>query len=759
MMTGPLRRKDSWLRILAIAFIVSVTEAGEPTSEVRRGPALHRHKRAWNWQALYTGEENIVTTPVQIGKLRNNKSNEYTQFIIQGEGANSIFVVNQQGDVFVTQKLDRETKSVYRLRAKLIDSITKHEIEAASDFEIHVQDINDNAPEFQGPFNGSIEEMSKEGTPVLTVKATDKDDPTIANGKVEYKLLTDTDIFAIDQLGVIRSRVTSLDREFKSQYKVAVQAKDMYGQTNGFSVTSTITITVTDINDNLAYFPKQRYTFDVREDEQPVISIGIIEVEDKDEEQNKDPTFSIPEKFSEIFQVIPNQRKDGNLRLKKALDYEQQESYTFSVFLTEQKVKLPPGASRENRAEVVITVIDVDEPPVFTRPVYNISVQEERFPFRFPEIISAKDPDKINHRIRYYIEDNACPIAVDADSGQMSLKWKLDRESLAFHVCQVVAEEKTPNGKRSSVTVNLVVMDINDNEPKLMGGDVFVCDSDNRGTVIGTITATDKDELNGVFHFRLAKPSSNFSLSDNNNGTATLTVKNGKFSTEDSADHILEIEITDGGTPLMKSIDLLAIKVCQCNSRRSPEYCRPARATTGVSVHALIAILLCIVTILVIVILIVLRRRYRKDSLVALGKASGEIHEQLVTYDEEGGGEMDTNGYDVSILTSARHDGTMLPEPSLYSIVKKPPACKGDMAMMIEVKKDEADHDRDGIPYDTLHIYGYEGPGSLAGSLSSLESSSTDGSLDYDFLCDWGPRFRTLAELYGVDGSDSDCPY
>lgn len=122
--------------------------------------------------------------------------------------------------------------------------------------------------------------------------------------------------------------------------------------------------------------------------------------------------------------------------------------------------------------------------------------------------------------------------------------------------------------------------------------------------------------------------------------------------------------------------------------------------------------------------------------------------------------------YDVSILTSACHDGSLLrhpdhhPHPSLYAMVQKPPhhapptACKGDMAAMIEVKKDEADHDRDGFPYDTLHIYGYEGPESLAGSLSSLESSSTGSNLDYDFLSDWGPRFRTLAELYGVDGSD-----
>lgn len=46
-----------------------------------------------------------------------------------------------------------------------------------------------------------------------------------------------------------------------------------------------------------------------------------------------------------------------------------------------------------------------------------------------------------------------------------------------------------------------------------------------------------------------------------------------------------------------------------------------------------------------IVILFVLRKRYQKDSLAHM-KNSGEIHEQLVTYDEEGGGEMDTNGYD-----------------------------------------------------------------------------------------------------------------
>lgn len=45
-------------------------------------------------------------------------------------------------------------------------------------------------------------------------------------------------------------------------------------------------------------------------------------------------------------------------------------------------------------------------------------------------------------------------------------------------------------------------------------------------------------------------------------------------------------------------------------------------------------------------------------------------------------------------------------------------------------------------------IYGYEGEGSEAGSLSSICSSATDSEQNYDYLKEWGPRFRCLAEMY-----------
>lgn len=64
-------------------------------------------------------------------------------------------------------------------------------------------------------------------------------------------------------------------------------------------------------------------------------------------------------------------------------------------------------------------------------------------------------------------------------------------------------------------------------------------------------------------------------------------------------------------------------------------------------------------------------------------------------------------------------------------------------------------------PYDSLATYAYEGNGSVAESLSSLESVTTDGDQDYDYLSDWGPRFKKLADMYGrfLDYASSACEH
>ncbi|XP_058238152.1 cadherin-5 [Hemibagrus wyckioides] len=744
-------------------FLHLVFTTAEDVKDISASSVLQRQKREWQWNMLIVYEEKPPQDPPEvIGKLKNTFFNESkgrnVEFRLLGEGAGDIFTVNEFGDVLVMKKLDREKISSYKLTAQIINTISGQELEEQSEFTIKVQDINDHTPEFSEPYAGSVDERARPGTVVMTVRATDKDDPSSPNGMVTYTLLNATNVFNINRrTGEITAKNNNLDRESQSEYKVLVQVSDTPGSTGGLSASTVMTITINDLNDNEATFSKQRYSFVVDEDKPAGFIIGKLDIQDRDEKQNKRPMFTIEHSYHHVFDVEHNDNYDGVLILKKELDYETKASYTFTVNIKEYVVQPPDNSNAWTSATIHINVKDVEEPPVFSQKVYNFTVKEEQKNIIVGSV-SARDMDKTNHKIRYSIKDPNSPVNINSETGQLTLKKALDREVQKEYMFLVMAEEESNKKLKSYVTVRINVLDINDNDPELPKDlELHICENDESGTVIGLISAFDLDENPGRFHFSLIGKSSNFSLHDNQNNTASIILTHGGFRAESSERKFLEVEITDGGTPPRKKVAQVPLQECECGSERQYKRCKaPTMSSLGMS--AIIAILLCIVTILVIVILFVLRKRYQKEAIVALGKPSGEIHEQLVAYDEEGGGEMDTNVYDVSILTSARSDGRLCPDPppAMYAVVKKPSACKGDMAVMIEVKKDEADHDRDGIPYDTLHIYGYEGSESLAGSLSSLESASSFGSdLDYDFLSDWGPRFRTLAQIYGSDVNTS----
>ena len=70
-----------------------------------------------------------------------------------------------------------------------------------------------------------------------------------------------------------------------------------------------------------------------------------------------------------------------------------------------------------------------------------------------------------------------------------------------------------------------------------------------------------------------------------------------------------------------------------------------------------------------------------------------------------------------------------------------------DVGDFINDRLQDADNDPNAPPLDTPHIFQAEGGGSEAGSLSSLNTSSS-GSQDYDYLNEWGPKFAKLADMY-----------
>lgn len=55
---------------------------------------------------------------------------------------------------------------------------------------------------------------------------------------------------------VIKVALAGMDREMREDYLVVIQAKDMGGHMGGLSGTTTVTVTLTDINDNPPKFSK-----------------------------------------------------------------------------------------------------------------------------------------------------------------------------------------------------------------------------------------------------------------------------------------------------------------------------------------------------------------------------------------------------------------------------------------------------------------------------------------------------------------------
>ncbi|XP_044788314.1 cadherin-18 isoform X2 [Bubalus bubalis] len=650
----------------------------------------HRPKRGWVWNQFFVLEEHMGPDPQYVGKLHSNsdKGDGSVKYILTGEGAGTIFIIDDTtGDIHSTKSLDREQKTHYVLHAQAIDRRTNKPLEPESEFIIKVQDINDNAPKFtDGPYIVTVPEMSDMGTSVLQVTATDADDPTYGNSaRVVYSILQGQPYFSVDpKTGVIRTALHNMDREAREHYSVVIQAKDMAGQVGGLSGSTTVNITLTDVNDNPPRFPQKHYQLYVPESAQVGSAVGKIKANDADTGSNADMTYSIINGDGVgIFSISTDKEtREGILSLKKPLNYEKKKSYTLNIegANTHLDFRFSHLGPFKDATMLKIIVGDVDEPPLFSMPSYVMEVYENAKIGTVVGTVLAQDPDSANSLVRYFIDYNAEDdrfFNIDANTGTIKTTKVLDREETPWYNITVAASENDNPSLLSHVTVGIRVLDVNDNPPELAREyDIVVCENSKPGQVIHTISATDKDDFaNGPrFNFFLDEPLSinpNFTLKDNE----------------------------------------------------------------------------------AIVVLFITLRRSKKEPLII---SEEDVRENVVTYDDEGGGEEDTEAFDITALRNPSAAEELKYRRDIRPEVKLTPRHQTlstlesiDVQEFIKQRLAEADLDPSVPPYDSLQTYAYEGQRSEAGSISSLDSATTQSDQDYQYLGDWGPEFKTLAELYG----------
>ncbi|KAK6302195.1 hypothetical protein J4Q44_G00265500 [Coregonus suidteri] len=741
------------------------------------GGAHHRQRRSWVWNQFFVLEEYMGDEPLYVGKLHSDvdKGEGRVKYVLNGEGATSIFTIDENtGDIHATKRLDREEQAYYTLRAQARHRDTNLPVEPESEFVIKVQDINDNEPKFlDGPYSARVPEMSPVGTSVVTVVATDADDPTYGNSaRVVYSILEGQPYFSVEpRTGVVRTALPNMDREAREQYLLVIQAKDMVGQMGGLSGTTSVTVTLTDVNDNPPHFSRKSYQFSVPESLPVATMVAKIKALDSDVGPNAEMEYRIVDGDGlGLFRITPDpDTQEGLITLQKGLDFETQSSYTLRVQASNRNVDLRflSLGPFSDTATVRLNVQNVDEPPVFSSPFSKMVISEAAKVGTTIGTISARDPDSTNSPIRYSIDRNTDLerfFNIDAATGVISTAKPLDREVNAVHNITIFATESFDPLQVGKGIVLITVTDINDNAPAFaIEYETYLCESARAGQVIETISAVDRDEPQSGhrFFFSLTAEAAgnlNFTLRDNKDNTASVLTKRGSFQRRHQTVYRLPVLIMDSGSPALSSTNTLSIRVCDCDPDGAPQSCGSEKSmlSAGLSTGALVAILACILTLLVLVLLIITMQRRRKKEPLILDEER-DVRENIVRYDDEGGGEEDTEAFDMVALrnlnvvheSSCKTRRDVTPEfPTLFSS-SRPPPDNGVFREFIWDRLKEADVDPSAPPYDSLQTYAFEGSGSAAESLSSLDSLSTDSEQNYEYLSDWGPRFKKLADLYG----------
>nr|XP_056711917.1 protocadherin Fat 4 [Euleptes europaea] len=431
---------------------------------------------------------------------------------------------------------------------------------------VSVHDVNDNPPVFdQLSYEVTISELEPVNSRFFYVHASDKDSGT--NGEIAYAIIEGNagDAFGIFPDGQLYIK-SELDRELQERFTLLVAASDR--AVEPLSATVNVTVILEDVNDNRPLFNSTNYVFYYEEEQSGGSFVGKICAVDKDSGSNGEVRYS----FEHMQPDFELDAISGEIKSTHQLDRESlmrqrgAAVFTFTVIAMDQGLPKP----LRDQATVQVYLKDInDNVPKFLKELYQATISELAANLTQVLRVSASDVDEGNNGLIHYSvmkgnEENQ--FTIDSDTGQVTLIGKLDHEATASYSLLIQAVDAGAVSLSSVCTLNINVLDENDNSPSFPKSTLFVDVLENMriGELVSSVTATDSDAGdNADLHYSIT--------GTNNHGTFSISPNTGsiflakKLDFETQSIYKLNITAKDKGRPPQSSTMSIVIYVRDYN--------------------------------------------------------------------------------------------------------------------------------------------------------------------------------------------------
>ncbi|XP_049897813.1 protocadherin alpha-3-like [Epinephelus moara] len=438
-----------------------------------------------------------------------------------------------------------------------------------------VSDINDNSPVCdKQKYTITIKENVPVGTFLLTVNASDSDEGL--NGEVEYSLRSklrglSSEPFDLDSRTGKLTVKGGLDYEEKQVYEIKVLAADKGAVS--LSTHCNVLVRVEDVNDNRPEIDITSLSSRIPEDAPPGTVVALMGVTDLDSGVNGQVVCSVPGDLP--FDLKPS--PDGQSYSLVTKDYLDKETiHMYDITITAKDLGSPVLSSTK---VIQVDVLDVnDNRPLFTESPYTFYVPENNKAGMSIFSVSAEDADGGENAAVTYSLDRKTPgptitsfLNINEANGTISALKSFDFETVKTFQFQVVATDSGTPSLSNNVTVNVFILDQNDNAPVILypvssngsaEGVEEIPRNVNAGHLVTKVRAYDADiGYNGWLLFSLQEVTDHslFALDRYTGQIRTLR----SFTETDEAEHKLLILVKDNGNVSLSATATVIVKLVE----------------------------------------------------------------------------------------------------------------------------------------------------------------------------------------------------